>query len=261
MFNDHAIYFIISIHTQPIPLCDILGDIITKAEMGTNHSSWNKAIQLMTRHLQKRAQVLLSRKDPYNQLDPTLSCNEGWFTDLCMKEAEKEDEVCARTRAASCFATAGYTGKKKDQSPLLPKRVKSTSQVKRKLPTFLSPDGDLISGSLEEFGSQLFCSPSKQTGPSGREGEDEQNRTCSLVFLTDLQSESADNVTSEVKPNKTMRENEKLLKRRTKSMGWQPLSISALSEHSSVTELPVKGLGHTAHGKHSMWKPGQSCAV
>ena len=240
---------------------------MTKAEMGTNHSNWNNAIQLMSKHLQKRAQALLSRKDPYNQLDPTLSCNEGWFNNLCIKEEkEEEDKVCARTRAASCFATAGYTEKRKEKSPLLPKRAKScltTSQLKRKLPTFLSSDGDLISGSLEEFGSQLFCGPSRQTG-GDREGEGRQNAIGGSVFLTDLQSDSADNLTSELKPAETGkgdRESEKSSKLRTKSLGWQPLSINALSQHSSVTELPVRGPGHKAHGKYSMWKPGQSCAV
>ena len=37
--------------------------------------------------------------------------------------------------------------------------------------------------------------------------------------------------------------------------GWQPLSHSALAEYTSVSELPIHGLGELVHGKYKMWRP------
>ena len=175
---------------------------------------------------------------------------------------EQDDE--ARTK------TAPATFRRKDGVPLLPRRTKSSGtspKTKMKLPTFLTPDGDLLMGSLVEFGSQLYCAPSRSCGRTStyatREGDWSAG---SSVFLTDLQSQSVDKLTVQLQQSEQERNagerSEKPSKQTARNMmGWQPLSLHALSEHSSVTELPVKGLGHVAHGKYSMWRPNQSCAV
>ena len=251
---------------QAIPLCEILHDIINKAEMGTSHSNWNNAIELMSKHMQKRAQALLRRKDPYNSLDPSLSSNEGWFTELC---GESEDRVRAKTASAS----VGSIGRKKHKDALLHKRAKSsgtTVEMKKKLPTFLTPDGELLTSSLEEFGSQLFCGPSSKNDSVAATridvGNGGQNSKGSSVFLTDLQNNDyVENVTIEPKSSKKQRVKEPrrrdVVKQTAEAVAWQPLSLGALAEHSSVTELPVRGLGDMAHGKYSMWKPGQSFSI
>ena len=244
---------------QPIPLGEVLHEIITKAEMGTNYSSWNNAIELMNKHLQRRAEALLQRKDPYNSLNTVLTGNKGWFTEL-LEEDEK-----AQDRAASVLEKR----KRKEKGSLLPKRTKSggtSLEIKKKLPTFLTPDGDLLTGSLEEFGDQLYCSPSKTAGHSTKDEWRHGTTNGSSVFLTDLHSESVHSINLEQKS--TTRLVQELSKKSTSPKqtakvikGWQPLSCSALSEHSSVSELPVKGLGHMAHGRYSMWRPEQSCTL
>ena len=42
---------------------------------------------------------------------------------------------------------------------------------------------------------------------------------------------------------------------RARTSGWQPLSHTALTEHTSVSELPVHGIGDLGHGKYKMWRP------
>ena len=207
----------------------------------------------------------MNRKDPYNSLDPTLSSNDGWFVELC--DLEQDDK--ARTKTAPATVVAA-TFRRKAEAPLLPRRTKSSgtsAKIKMKLPTFLTTDGDLLTSSLVEFGSQLYCDPSRPRGRTAA-GEGEWNNWSagSSVFLTDLQSQSVDKLPVELQPSEQERhareQSEKPLKQTaTNMMGWQPLSLHALSEHSSVTELPVKGLGHLAHGKYTMWRPNQSCAV
>ena len=238
--------------------------------MGTNYSNWNNAIELMNKQLQRRATALLRRKDPYNNtIDTALTSNKGWFTELLEEEDERAQE-----RAASVLER--QRKKKEKVALLLPQRRKSggtSLEIKKQLPTFLMPDGDLLSGSLEEFGDQLYCSPSKSSNgpPTNIITKDEwrQGTTgChgSSVFLTDLHSESLDSINLEQKSTtKLVQELSKKSaspKRTAKVMkGWQPLSYSALSEYSGVSELPVKGLGHMAHGRYSMWRPEQSCAL
>ena len=203
---------------------------------------------------------MLRRKDPYNSLDPTLSSNDGWFTELYSEVDEEEDKA-----------------RKNERALLLPRRAKNdgtSAEVKKQLPTFLTPDGNLLTGSLEEFGSQLYCGPSRlggRTTTSTRVGGGVQNDMSvgSSVFLTDLrvQSESVDKITLDAKHRFSEHERQRALSQispkrtATKVTSWQPLSFHALSEHSGVTELPVKGLGHLAHGRYSMWRPEQSCAV
>lgn len=203
----------------------------------------------------------MKRKDPYNSLDPTLSSNDGWFVELC--DLEQDDKARSKTAPAATFRS-------KAGAPLLPRRTKSSgtsAKIKMKLPTFLTTDGDLLTSSLVDFGSQLYCGPSRPRGKTTT-GESELNdwSVPSSVFLTDLQSQSADKLQVKLQPSEqerhTREQSEKPLKRTaTNMMGWQPLSLHALSEHCGVTELPVKGLGHLVHGKYAMWRPNQSCAV
>ena len=216
----------------------------------------------MNKQLQRRATALLQRRDPYNNtIDTALTSIKGWFTELLEEDEKVQD------RAASVLERR----KRKKAALLLPTRRKSggtSLEIKKKLPTFLTPDGDLLSGSLEEFGDQLYCSPSKSSGPPTKNitTKDEwRQENAGTVFLTDLHSDSLDNINLEQKSTtklvRKLNETSALmsLKRAPKVMkGWQPLSYSALSEHSGVNERPVKGLGHMAHGRYSMWRPDQS---
>ena len=227
----------------------MLNEIINKPTSHHNYSTWNSAIEQMSKKMQRRAETLLKRKDPYNSFDPALSCNEGWFIGL-----NEEDKVQGRAT----------TARMKEGTPLLPRRTKSvtSSEVKKKLPAYLTPDGDLLTGSLEEFGDKVYCGPSKRRS-SIIEEDQKHNSSGSSVFLTDLQSESVDNISLEhgLTTRHARTSSGRSPKRTAALMGWQPLSYRALSEHSTVTEIPVKGLGHMAHGKYNMWRPDQSCPL
>lgn len=232
------------VHTpQPIPLSDILGEMsITR---GQQYSTRNNALEVVTRQTQKRAEIMLQRKEPFK------------VSESYNPENYLEERLDLESAPRSKSATVG-----KPIPMLQPRRIKTgtTPRVKKKLPLYLTPDGDLCSGSLEEFGDKFYCAPSRKKNE--KRIKEKYGHSEDSVFLTDLQ---LDGVTSP--PYSTSSSYSDLSKGsktdistyRKKSFkrkpSWQPLCSSALSEHHKVTEVPVTGLGHLAHGRYSMWKP------
>ena len=231
-------------------MSDVLGEMsITR---GQQYSTRNSALEVVTRQTQKRAEIMLQRKEPFK-------IAESYNPDNYLEEPlDLEEPTSVPT---SKLATAG-----KPVSMIQPKRIKTgtTQRVKKILPSYLTPNGDVCSGSLEEFGDKFFCAPSRKK--NGERIKETYGHSEGSVFLTDLQM---DGVTSPpdsasfsqsdlTKGSKTnIRAKRTTLKRKT---SWQPLCSSALFEHRKVTEVPVPGLGHLAHGRYSMWKPS-TCIV
>ena len=227
-------------HTQPIPLGQVLENISHATSSAGRHTSMINAIQVVLNQTEMKANMMLNRKDPYNHFDPSTRSNNGWFV-LDSLVAEKQHEAIGNQVNVAAENTT---------IPLQQQKSHTNTEIKKHLPTYLTPKGDLVSGSLEEIGDYVACGPSKVKSPSNQDS----------VFLTDLQLEDDRYHASQIKatsssnvPNETGTLT-KLVSR------WQPLSSSALAEHKSVTEVPVKGLGHLAHGRYKLWRPN-SCIV
>lgn len=208
---------------------------------GQKYSTWNNALEIVTRQTQKRAEIMVQRKEPFK-------VSESFNPENYIKEILEVEET---TRSKS--ATGG-----KPIPMLRPKRFRAgtTPAVKRKLPSYLTPSGDLCSGSLEEFGDKFYCAPSRAKNV-GRIKE-KYGHSEDSVFLTDLQIDGAISPAYGVSSSHTNHPKETqiyLNSGRKTSALWQPLCSSALLEHRKVTEVPVSGLGHLAHGRYSMWKP------
>lgn len=177
-------------------------------------------MQQSARQNQKRAAILLSRKV---QLDANATREPEWYG-MNHKDPQLMLRPITEGGKPSCSESE--------------QRCRMGPRVKKKLLSYLTPSGDLVAGSLEEFGDNLYCGPSKRKA-----------QPVESVFLTDLQLE-----TEAMKcPSSTCINNQHRTRR--KSFGWQPLSSGALAEHRTVTELPVQGVGHLTHGTYKMWKP------
>ena len=199
---------------QPIPLTNILSEV-SKTSPGGSRSHITGMMQQSARQNQKRAEILMSRKKV--QLDIKAIQEPGWYG-MNYEDPQLNLQPASATEQLN--------------KPESKQRCRTSPQLKKKLPSFLRSTGDLVSGSLEEFGETFYCGPSKKR-------EDE---AVDSIFLTDVQVENEDEQNQDVYSRK-------------QSFGWQPLSSGALVEHSRVTELPVQGLGQLAHGNYRMWRP------
>ena len=207
---------------QPIPLSDVL--VEASITRGHQLSAVNKSLQSSARNTQRKAQIMLDSKDTFMYCDPKFYLIDA------SSSPNNPDNYQQKSRSAEVT---------KSSRVIVPKRCATSLGLKKQLPSYLTPDGDLVSGSLEEVGDQVYCAPS-------RTGKVKQyNHTGSSKHS------SADPSSS----NLSNTQNRASLK-----SNWQPLTSSALTEHRKVTERSISGLGHLAHGKYSMWKPA-SCVV
>ena len=177
-------------------------------------------MQQSARQNQKRAEILMSRKRV--QLDIKAIQEPGWY-------GMNSEDPQPKLKPASAVEQL--------DKPESKQRCRTSPQMKKKLPSFLRSTGDLVSGSLEEFGDTFCCGPSKER----------EDKAVDSIFLTDIQAEN-ESTSLEDEPHQDVYS-------RKQSFGWQPLSSGALAEHSRVTELPVQGLGQLAHGSYRMWRP------
>ena len=227
---DHCFHIL-----QPIPL----SDIIEEANLTRGHqlSAMNNTLELLARNAQKKAELMLEHKSTFA---PSTSCNPRFYL-----ADDHSQESLHQLRPK--LPTVG-----KDTRALVPKRHTTSEEVKKHLPSYLTSDGDLVSGSLEEFGEQFYCAPSRS------KRTETHKHTGTPVFLTDLhERESHQNNGSTSLSDLSNSGSQSSLRNGNR---WQPLSTSALSEHRKVKEVAVSGLGHLAHGKYCMWKPA-TCVV
>lgn len=199
---------------------------------GCQLSAVNKSLQSLARNTQRKAQIMLDSKDTFTF---ATSCDPKFYLiDAFSPPHGPNNRPQQKSKSAEVTKSARV---------IVPKRCTTSLDVKKQLPSYLTPDGDLVSGSLEELGDQVYCAPS-------RTGRVKQHRhTDNSVFLTHPRGDSS--ASSDLSNAGG---------RASLNSIWQPLSSSALTEHRKVTRLSVSGLGHLAHGKYSMWKPA-SCIV
>ena len=199
---------------------------------------------------------MLRRKDLYSKM--TSSVHQDWyFTASALPTVTVQPAITAGSRAES-RKTASRIRKIRRETPTL---------LRKNLPLYLTSSGSLVSASIEELdGEILYCTPS-----AGRQRKDEQQEleqeeggvasqegggvpSSSSVFLTDITCEDTATVSDMIHPPHTA----PAAASSSRQSHWQPLTPTALLEHATVSQIPVRGKGHLAHGHYPMWRP-DSC--
>lgn len=208
--------------------------------------------------MQQKAEIMLDAKKTFGFIDkysdPRNYLQEG---------VQNIEEPEFSPRFKSTQSTHG-----KSIPVLQPKQYETTLAVKKQLPLYLTPSGNVCSGSLVGVGDILYCTPSrtKDVQKTFKHGHSKDS-----IVLTDSQRHAATSYSPLSKGNKgndrhspKKDENGTIIHRGKNEFEmrhvWHPLSSSALSEYHNVTELPVSGLGHGTHGRYRMWKPS-ACIV
>ena len=111
-------------------------------------------------------------------------------------------------------------------------------KVRKMLPRFLTVSDSLAAASLLEFDDKVHFYPST----SKRALE----RSCSTNTNPGTRNASY-HVGRGKGPLFTQQQ--------PSSESWQPLSQTALCEHSGVNEVVAAGPGHLAHGQYKLWRP------
>lgn len=168
---------------------------------------------------------MMQRKDPYNNAIAKDRHQDWYFTGVV------DTSVALDTPPTSA------RGSERRQTPLKVKRSEETmSALKRRLPHYLTRTGSVLSASLEVNDEIVCCVPGGKSRPKS-----------GSTFLTDAAcQESAKEEPEPISENSSLRKVDSC---------WQPLTADALLEHSKVSEIPIRGVGHLAHGQYSMWKP------
>lgn len=173
-------------------------------------------LERSARQKQRKAEILISRKD---QLKSADSYQPDWYIE-CGTVSQPEVRPC--------------TAKPENEHIIC---RNTSAQMKKQLPVFLTSTGSVVSSSLVELGDEVYCRPSTKSRPIPNS-----------VILAGLNIGEQPSThlrqphgKKEVKPERTC--------------GWQPLSYNAVAEHRGVSELPVHGIGHHAHGKYKLWRP------
>ena len=212
----------VQLHWQRVPLSEVLEREAQAQQQDLGvQSLLRNALELKVRRNQVRAEVLLHRKQ--KQVDVPIQ-------EPAMYLPKDEYEVL------ECNIT--------DQPlPSLPPRtapvkyIPTNIRTKKRLPKYLTQDGDMVSGSLEEIGDRVYCRPTQGIKP------------VQPAFLTHHDPELA---------------NEEQPAPINQAPRWQPLSCSAALENVGTYVVPVKVFSpHKGHGKYSMWKPlsSHTCTV
>lgn len=192
---------------QPIPLSQVLEKEAERNITGIR-SKITSVIHTRTKRNEMRAETLLRRKQAQVDVphkEPTVYVPSDGY--------EYNEKPKSRLSGRSA------------QVPV--KHLHTSLQAKKRLPTYLAPDGSLVSCSMEEVGERTYCRPTE--------------RKCPNTKL--IGSETSNAVVT----------HEPLC--RTHGGRWQPLSCSAAAEYEGTSVVPIKGLGPLGHGRYSMWKP------
>ena len=237
----HSLHINILYLLQPVPL----GEMLSKARKTCRRSAsiFNSAIGNLAKQTQMRAEVMMMRKDPYNYLDSNAR-QQDWFFNSVLDLCSDKDTHLETSRSTYNKPERLKTRRLEGGTSLL---------VKKKLPSYLTQDGVLVSGSLEEVGGELmYCVPSQRSMFGGEEAiQKEYSSDTNSVFLTNIVCPDSSRSTMDY--DDVMKIPSGVLK----STGWQPLTTDALLEHTRVTEVPVHGTGYLAHGKYRMWRPAE----
>lgn len=228
-----------SIIIQPIPLGQVLNQMKRNNLSRGTMSILNSAMSQVIRYSQIKAEIMLQRKDPHNQMITDTHQDFTYFTTAGLSHPPTTSRTVIQMRPPS------------------PTVRRITGSSRRRLPYYLTNTGNLISASLEELDGEIICCTPSTNRPKPedyREGEGQATTTdgssSSTLLLTDMESGE------EARSEKTV-SSESTIPVKTNSY-HEPLTTAALLEHASVSQIPIRGRGFLAHGQYEMWRP-DSC--
>lgn len=209
----------------------------------------NAAMSKVVRCSQMRAEIMMQRKDSSNYMASDV--HQDWYFTTTSKLIDMQTPSSARTDS-------------RKPTPITRRRLErgTLSSIRKHLPYYLTSNGSLVSASLEEFdGEMVYCTPSLKSNQQFQEEGEDGIMGSSSVFLTDVTC--CDSSRSQ---SGTVREELELINTPSTCIAsksskygpqvhWEPLTTAALLEQTSVTEVPIQGMGHLVHGQYHMWRP------
>lgn len=239
---------------KPVPLGQVLSDVKRKHSRSTM-SIINSAMNQNIRHAQAKAEMMMQRKDPYNNSMAREIHQDWYFTPSVLDTATADAKLPPTDKQLPAHA----------EKLSVKRSEESLSALRRHLPHYLTSSGSVLSASLEINDEFMCCVPGERSKSSRLKSSAYMHRNRQEATGTSRKDTTMDlgfKMEGSWQPLTTVA----LLEHRkdtTKDSGskvegsWQPLSTAALLEHSKVTAIPVRGIGHQAHGHYSMWRPNK----
>lgn len=203
----------------------------------------NSALNDNIRQAQAKAEIMMGRRDPYNNSMAREIHQDNFFTgvvDTRISPGTPSSDIKLPSRQSSgrpsTSAKPSSAGSELKQSASEVERSEETiSALKRHLPHYLTSSGSVLSASVEVNDKLVCCVP----GERARSMQQERQKSSTKDSPRRLRNAITSDVTDTASPS------------------WQPLTTAALLEHTKVTAIPIKGAGSEAHGQYSMWRPNK----
>ncbi len=179
--------------------------------------------------------MLRQRKDPYNvsmTMPKFYDKYEDWY--IIKNDRSSAGPSTNTTKVSSSVLPSNEQTEEERQR--LGMDADGSSSARRKVTSYLTANGEQVTGPPDR-------SPGRKK--SMQRKEKLVKRSPKSVFLTEINSI----------PSTTLDYDELLDSPSLELKRWQPLSASALLEHTRVTARPVSGLGELGHGVYRMWRP------
>jgi len=248
-------YIIINllIYIQPIPLRQVYNyEMTRRKKQGATLAVMTKAMGTIARQTELMGVIGLSRKDPYHN---TLTENDSfWTTDM-------PDHAGIKTQTMSDIP--GPLAVKKD--PLEFRISEKTNCVRwSRLPVYLTAEGNIKGSSLESSGTgMMYCGPGHhtimvQSPVTTSRRINHRAYTDNSFFVTQNHSNRGSRART---PSRRLSESEKNGFHVAQSKGWEPLTKSALLEHTRVEELQVPKVIQVPVTPYDEWNPSLSRAT
>ena len=235
---------------QPIPLRQVYNhEMVRRKRQGTTLAVMTKAMGNIARQSELRGNIYLARNDPYHN---TLTEQDSFWT------CDMPEQAREKTMAMSDLPAPMPS---KQASPEF-KTVKDQKEKWHSLPVYLTAKGEMRGPLLEKYGDKMmYCGPSEkivarppEIKKSSRGG---RSLTDSCFFVTQTRSPMASRKgrpSSRSRPLSRARLSDAAMDEvgRLQLRGWEPLTKTALLEHTRVSELQVS---KTAGTQHDTWNP------
>lgn len=221
----------------------------SKSTMSIVNSAMNQNI----RHAQAKAEIMMSRMDPYNNAMAKEIHQDWYFTGV---PEVRTTPLAIQYPDAKLPAPDAKDGALKHSAPTVERNEETLSALQKHLPYYLTSSGSVHSASLEVNDELVCCVP----GQKSTSRQDDSRPQTSAAMPTDPLTVCIESPTREHSvssgANRVSSETTVMdYYRHQVEPCWQPLTTAALLEHSKVTAIPIRGMGHQAHGHYSMWKP------
>ena len=226
--------------------------MVKRKREGTTLAVMTKAMGTIARQTELRGSIGLARADPYQN---TLTEKDSfWSRDM-------PEYVRSRQMTVSDLSVSLPS---KKSSPEF-RRVDENKYVKwTRLPVYLTAAGEVKGSSLGTIGNDMmYCGPSQHTvtHPPTTRKTTSRSHTHSSFFVTQNQTSASSNAPC---PSTRRRKSDRARTRRLDSArtlqlrGWEPLTKSALLEHTRVFEVEIPTEAQTPPTPCEMWKPRNS---